>query len=279
MMKKTYYKLLIAISLFFTGTLYLNAEDNASIRIMPLGDSITYDNRESDLSDPRPISTRSGYRSHLWYMLQDIGFGADFVGSRVAGASVTPPFDPDNEGHPGWHSLDIAERAYSYMANSQPDIVLLHIGTNDHGTFAGGVDNILNEINQYENESGKPIHVFVALIIDRREHDKIISQFNENVKKVVASRILAGDQITLVDMYQGAGLSSADYADNTHPNSNGYYKMAVAWFNALTKPYNQNLTAFPYTIVDAKYIESTNINETATAIDIVIEVPDTGILF
>ena len=132
-MKNLYFKGLIQVSFLLLGTLFLQAEDNTTaVRIMPLGDSITYDMREADLRDPRPTSTRTGYRSHLWYMLQNANYQADFVGSQVAGQAINPPFDPDNEGHPGWTSLDIAERTYSYMITHQPNIVLLHIGTNDH---------------------------------------------------------------------------------------------------------------------------------------------------
>ena len=284
-MKCFLYKPLAYVLLLLFSLISLQAESNTTapsnaIRIMPLGDSITYDNREADIHDPRPTSTRTGYRSHLWYMLQDAKYGADFVGSKVAGQAVTPPFDPDNEGHPGWTSLDIAERTYDYMVRSQPDIVLLHIGTNDHGTFAGDVDRILNEINYYEQASGKKVHVIVAQIIDRRNHDSIIPLFNNNVKKVVAAHIVAGDFVTMVDMYHDAHFTNADYADNTHPNNNGYSKMATVWFNALIQPYNQALNAFPYSLVpSAELIESISINDTATSVTITTKVPETGILF
>ena len=284
-MKRFSYKPLMYLLVLLFTLVSLQAEENATtpsdaIRIMPLGDSITYDNREADLHDPRPASTRTGYRSHLWYMLQDAKYGADFVGSRVAGQAIKPPFDPDNEGHPGWTSLDIAEKTYDYMVHSQPDIVLLHIGTNDHGTFAGDVDRILNEINYYEQASGKKVHVIVAQIIDRRDHDRLIPLFNDNVKKVVASHVMAGDFVTMVDMYHDAHLTRGDYADNTHPNDQGYYKMATVWFNALMTPYNQALNAFPYSLVpSAELIESISINDTATSVTITTKVPESGILF
>lgn len=280
-MKQVYFKLFISIFSLFLVTTYINAEEAASgpIKIMPLGDSITYDNREADLDDPRPISRRTGYRSHLWYMLRDVNMSVDFVGSRIAGQAIVPSFDPDNEGHPGWHSLDIAEKTYTYMLNSDPDIVLLHIGTNDHGTFAGGVNDILNEIDFYEQASGHQIRVFVALIIDRREPDKAIRLFNENIKKIVDSRSLNGDKLTLVDMYKGAGMRSSDYADNTHPNDRGYLKMATVWFNAIMAPYTPELYTFPASVVSPEFIESSNVNEATSSVTFVTEIPDTGITF
>jgi len=279
MLEKMTSKLFFSMSLLFIGTTYLMAEATDLGRIMPLGDSITYDNRLADLDDPRPTGTRTGYRSHLWYQLEAAGYALDFVGSRIAGQSVTPPFDPDNEGHPGWHSNDIAEKVYSYMTNSQPDIVLLHIGTNDHGTFAGGVDTILNQINLYEENSGKSVRVYVALIIDRKNSDKTIKLFNENVKEVVALHLQAGDDLVLVDMFSRAGLVRSDYADETHPNDNGYRKMADLWFQELIKPYNQQLNTFPYTIAEAKAIESIHINATGTSVDFIVNIPNSGIVF
>ena len=279
-MKKNYFKFYISIFLLLIGTVSIvSADSNNTTKIMPLGDSITYDNRESDLDDPRPISRRSGYRNYLWYMLQDAGYSADFVGSKVAGQAVNPPFDPDNEGHPGWHSLDIAEKTYNYMVNSNPDLVLLHIGTNDHGTSASGVSGILREIDLYEQESGHSVRVLVALIIDRKDGDRIIRLFNENVKDLVTSRLLDGDNIALVDMYRGAGLNGADYADNTHPNDNGYRKIANVWYNAILKPFDLELNKYPSTVVAKSYIESVNVDVANNTVQFITKVPDTGIIF
>jgi len=277
---KQYFKFYIGIILFLLGTSYIMASDsNVTIKIMPLGDSITYDNRESDLSDPRPISRRTGYRSHLWYMLQDAGYAADFVGSKVAGQSVNPPFDPDNEGHPGWSSYDIAENTYSYMLQNTPDTVLLHIGTNDHQTSIAGVSEILREIDTYEQTSGHTVRVIVALIIDRKDGDRNIRIFNENLQVLITSRLLDGDNIALVDMYKGAGLNGGDYADNTHPNDRGYTKIATVWYNAILAPFNLELNMYPATIVDKFYIESVNVNATTNTVQYVAEVPSSGITF
>jgi len=275
-MKSFHYKVIILFILFLNQTnLYAKI-----VKIMPLGDSITYDNRHSDEDDPRPSSQRTAYRSHLWYKLQAAGYAADFVGSRVAGQSIQPPFDPDNEGHPGWTSFEIAAKTYTYMSNSNPDIVLLHIGTNDVSTTAPtGVESILNEIDLYEQESGHSVLVIAALIIDRREDDGRIRIFNERLEGMLVNRIINGDKIVIVDMYRNAGLTRRDYVDNTHPNSNGYNKMASLWFNAIMRPYNPTLSTFPYTLVSPHYIENITINSTATSVEFTTEVPDNGIIF
>jgi len=263
---------------------------SATVRIMPLGDSITYDERYSDLAGtPRPSSARTAYRSHLWYMLEQVDYPVDFVGSRIAGEGVKPAFDPENEGHPGWTTYDIAERTYEYMSNSIPDIVLLHIGTNDRATTnPEGVNQILNEIDQYELASGHHIKVFVALIIDRQSPDGRIRIFNDRLKLLLDGRIAQGDDIVIVDMYHHAGLTSDDYADNTHPNYSGYKKMALQWYNALlNNPYDPgstppsspsvSLEKYPESLVPASDIESLEI--TGSTVSFLTYVPDNGILF
>ena len=262
---------------------------SATVRIMPLGDSTTYDDTYADKNNPRPADKRSAYRNYLWYMLEDTGYAADFVGSQVAGTAITPPFDPENEGHPGWTSYQIAEHTYEYMSNSMPDVVLLHIGTNDRTTTdPHGVELILNNIDRYERDSHHPIKVFVALIIDRKAHDDRIATFNQRLHEMLLQRINNGDDIVIVDMYHDAGLTTKDYTDNTHPNNDGYYKMAKVWYNAIiNNPYDPNapipekppvpLEAFPESIVPEQYIESVTIE--GNQIEFIVTVPDSGIQF
>ncbi len=272
------FKFFLIILSLFMGLSVLYA---APVRIMPLGDSITYDENEADADDPRPTGERAAYRGYLWYNLQDAGYEADFVGSEVAGQDISPAFDPDNEGHPGWTSYKLEDHTYGYLAKNPADIVLLHIGTNDHRTSTAGVVQVLDRIAAYEADSGRQIHVFVAMIIDRQEPDETIEIFNENLKVTIGSRIKNGDRLTLVDMYKGAGLVEGDYEDVTHPNWRGYQKMATVWTNALLSPYTPGLHAFPYTLVDEYYIDSESIvvNSAAQTIEFVTEIPDNGIVF
>ena len=270
--------ILLPVFLLFMSSAAVHAEPTL---IMPLGDSITYDETVEDLENPRPASRRTAYRSHLWYKLSAANYEADFVGSKVAGDGITPAFDPDNEGHPGWSSYKLEDYTYQYLSNTPADIVLLHIGTNDHRTSTAGVEQILNEIDRFERDSGKRVTVIVAMIIDREEPDPLIELFNENLKVLVGTRVRYGDILTLVDMYDGAGLTSSDYADNTHPNDNGYRKMAEVWANAILSPYTPGLHAFPYTLVDKTFIDSESliVDEATSAVSFTTQIPDAGIIF
>ena len=269
-------KYLHAIILFLWLSLGMSALHAAPINIMPLGDSITYD---SKYGDTRSSSVRTGYRSHLWYKLQDVNFEANFVGSKIAGEAVIPSFDPHNEGHPGWNQFEIAEETDTYMSNSKPDIVLLHIGTNDTTTNPAGIDDILSSIDLYESESQTTVDVYVALIIDREHSDPRITAFNNRLAELLVQRINTGDNIIIVNMFKNAHLTGGDYADETHPNDSGYAKMANVWFDALTTSFNPTLSAFPYTVLAPSSIVTTSTDTNAGTINIIANVPTNGITF
>jgi lysophospholipase L1-like esterase len=187
------------------------------LKIMPLGDSITY-------GEPDP--SYGGYRHALWPLLKRDGYTVDFVGSERSGEDAIP--DPNNEGHPGWTIPQIKQglETNSWLERADPDIILLHIGTNDIRVgyaaaappyFAALLDDILKR---------RPhAHLVVAQIIPYRagpDHDN--RSFNDAVSRIVGSK---GAHVSLVDMR--TTLSSSDYADDLHPNASGYDKMARVW--------------------------------------------------
>src|SRR4051812_31338835 len=97
-------------------------------KIMPLGDSIT-----EGFGDGFPNKKFRGYRGHLYQMLVDAGFAVDFVGSIPEGDIP----DPDHEGHGGHtalkliHDPDTNKGVFQWLRDASPDVVLLHIGTNN----------------------------------------------------------------------------------------------------------------------------------------------------
>ncbi len=205
--------------------------------IMPLGDSITYDDAhayyDSNGNNLVPAGKRTAYRSFLAYDLDDAGIKYNFVGSRRAGYDVEPKFDPDNEGHPGWTSFDISKKVYGYLSKNPADIVLLHIGTNDRaGGRVDGTEKIINEIERYAKDHKKKIHIFVALIINRWLFDKTIEKYNKNLEAMLKKR--NDPNITIVDMRNMISGGQHDYLENTHPNKQGYKKIADKWFVELT---------------------------------------------
>ena len=191
------------------------------LKIMPLGDSITFGS---------PDSSASGYRRLLGTLLTKNGYSIDFVGSRQSGNGIIP--DPDNEGHPGWTISQIKEGIDSngWLETYQPDMILLHIGTNDlrqgnapsaPGNLAALLDDILARLPH--------TRLIVAQIIPfRRGSDPTQRSYNDAIARIVASK---GPRVSMVDMQNI--LSSSDYADEVHPNASGYDKMARVWEAAI----------------------------------------------
>ena len=220
---------------------------SAQIRIMPLGDSITYDNR---IVETRPIGLRTAYRQQLWLELQSAGYDINFVGSQEAGQDAVPRFDPDNEGHPGWHangdpvgSRNIATNIYNWLVVNPADVILLHIGTNDISTgqtpagVSAEIGQILDEIDRYETDNGVEVWVILARIISRIDSmNSATTALNNQIQLMADARIAGGDKVIVVDMEIHAGLiystdPNGDMYDKWHPNVIGYEKMAAEWYD------------------------------------------------
>ena len=213
---------------------------------MPLGDSITAGEHYGYPTN----GERIGYRKHLYELLIEYAYDVNFVGSLNWGFDVTPAFDCDHEGHPGWRADRIAANIYQWLEQNPPDIILAHVGTNGLSVNNDeDVERMLDEIDRYEMDNNVEITVFLARIIHRYEMDSsaITTAFNDAVETMVLSRVQnQGDKIIVVDMENDAGI---DYMtdgidmlgttypgvsyDRYHPSDQGNIKMAKLWFEHL----------------------------------------------
>lgn len=199
---------------------------NEALRIMPLGDSITQ-------------GYSASYRELLWYALRDAGWNVDFVGSMdryYGGGTRAGDFDPDHEGHWGWYADQVLERLPDWAARSDPDIVLLHLGTNDVGSgqdpeeTAGEVKQIISLLR--ENNPG--IHVLLAAIIpvDHTAANARIREYNDALTGVAAALDQATSRVLLVDQFSDFD-AQLDTYDGIHPNDKGNRRMTDRWLSAL----------------------------------------------
>jgi lysophospholipase L1-like esterase len=194
-------------------------EPGKPVRIMPLGDSITFGT---------PDLGYGGYRRLLGTLLAADGYMIDFVGSRRSG--YIP--HPNNEGHVGWTipQLKNGIDANRWLETYRPDLVLLHIGTNDifqgkAATAAGNLVALLDDILMRLPDA----RVIVAQIVGYRQPgDRDHLAFNAAIPGIVASK---GPRVFTVGMQEL--LEPSDYADGVHPNAAGYDKMARAWEAAI----------------------------------------------
>lgn len=219
---------------------------NSAVKILPLGNSITYDNRSSYggiTPDPRTVNQRTGYRLPLYSLLTNAGYSFDFIGSEKAGGDFLPDEYTDNAGFPGIRDDQLAYLLQTgrlvmpfygvndtitngpYLNTYSPDIILLHIGTNGNdaadGTDPSDVEAILDEVDWYEETSGNNVTVIVAKIIDRVPNASYVTSFNSNIDTMIFDRVnnplndAYPDDIIIVDMQNGANL---DYTLSEDPN-------------------------------------------------------------
>ncbi len=237
----TIYAVSGSITQYAGYSLETNSGTTPVIKILPLGNSITFDDFTNDT---RPDGLRISYRYTLYNLLSEAGFQFDFVGSEMAGQDLFP--DPQNGGFPGItkeQMVTLLQTGYNgrtatqetngpYLNIIQPDVILLHIGTNNLTTNVDAIDQILNLIDAYRLESGKNVKLLIAKIINRKVYSLATTQYNANLEAVVNAHNHPDNYI--VDMENGAGLDyTNDMIDNLHPNSVGYSKMAQLWFNTL----------------------------------------------
>lgn len=196
------------------------------IRIMPLGNSITKGTAGSDLD--------IGYRRALFLALTDAGYSVDFVGTQFHG--LVDDFDRDHEGHGGWEADEIRDNIYGWLVLNPAEYILLHIGTNDVShdhVDVSEVDQLLDNIDQFETDFGSQVTVLVARIILRADGGNPATiAYNDSVEALVLDRINEGDDLVVVHMDTALTYPN-DLVDNVHPNQTGYDKMAAVWFNHL----------------------------------------------
>ncbi len=195
-------------------------------RIMPLGNSITRGGGSTG---------EVGYRRPLYLKLDTAGYRVNFVGSLINGTFLD--FDRDHEGHGSYRADQLRDTVYDWLDVNPARIVLLHIGIND---IAGGnedpaeVEGILDSIDLWEHNHAESVTVVVARIVLRWDgNDPETQVFNDSVEAIVQRRILAGDDLVMVDM-EHALTYPDDLRDGVHPNDVGYAKMANVWYDALT---------------------------------------------
>jgi lysophospholipase L1-like esterase len=196
--------------------------DPPPMRIMPLGDSITYG-----------VGSPGGYRTDLWQFLSADKVDAQFVGSQSSGPGNLP--DPANEGHSGWTIAQIAARVGTWLADYKPDVILLHIGTNDilkKVSAARAERQVAGLISRITTLSDAKLYVATIIPLKNRRENAIVRAYDTALAATVRLDVAAGRHVRLVDMYDA--VSTTDLGpDGVHPTAGGYAKIAARWYAAM----------------------------------------------
>ncbi|WP_058042311.1 FG-GAP-like repeat-containing protein [Streptomyces roseifaciens] len=190
------------------------------LSVMPLGDSITWG---------AGSSSRDGYRFALRDKLAPHTDSLQFVGSvRTNGA--------DHEGHSGWQISDLSENIEHWLPVAGPNVVLLHIGTNDmdlDNDVDGAPARLGRLIDRITRAAPEMTLLVSSLVPSQSEQvEKRVERFNAEVPRLVSERRSKGFKVGYVDM---SAVTAQELKDRLHPNDSGYAKMANAFYEAVAR--------------------------------------------
>ncbi len=217
-------------------------QGGASCKILPLGDSITYGVNDEG---------NAGYRGPLFASVVAAGQKITFTGSLSDGPSTVSgqTFPRNNEGHSGWGISEvnpnsggsaglttvIPSPAFASGSGGLPNIILLHIGTNDQGTYSAAqvTSDLTGLIEKIIADAPDALLVVAQIIPLGYGTNAVIKAYNQAIPAIVQQRAAAGKHIMLVDMYTGFNTSTMLGSDSIHPNSTGYKFMADHWYSVI----------------------------------------------
>ena len=193
----------------------------------------------------------AGYRGPLFADVVAAGQKVTFTGSLSNGPSTVSgqSFPKKNEGHSGWGISEvnpnsggsagiitvIPSPALASGSGGVPNIILLHIGTNDQGTLSATqmTSDLGGLIDKVTTNAPNALLVLAQIIPLGYGTNSVIKAYNQALPGLVQQRVAAGKHIILVDMFTGFTTSTMIGSDSVHPNSAGYKFMADHWYAAI----------------------------------------------
>src|SRR4029079_16469858 len=216
--------------------------DGTACKVLPFGDSITYGVNDEG---------NGGYRGPLFARPVAGGRKITFTGSLSNGPNTVSgqTFPKKNEGHSGWGISEVTpysngnagiatlipSPAFSSGSGGTPNIILLHIGTNDSCSFPATqmINDLKGLLDKVITNAPNALVVVAQIIPLGYGTNDVIKAYNQAIPGVVQERAAAGKHIVLVDMFTGFTTSTMLGSDSIHPNTTGYKFMADHFYAAI----------------------------------------------
>lgn len=165
------------------------------------------------------------------------GYSSSLVTEIVAGVTNARPCDPTC---PTLGELTAA------FAEAQPDVVLMHFGTNDvwNGRATESIVSGYSQVVEAARTANPNVLILVAQLIPMNVTDATCSgctcagcptdvpALNARIVSWASSTTTASSTVRVVDQFSGFD-ATADNRDGVHPNELGARKMADRWYEAL----------------------------------------------
>jgi lysophospholipase L1-like esterase len=226
------FKLSIRLIIAACALIQISYDSNAqALKILPLGNSITQSNNEN-----------LSYRYPLWTKLVDDGVNFDFVGSMTSNYNGNPTwplyggqsFDQDHEGHWGWRVDQINLNLPGWMTSYTPDIVLIHLGTNDmaQNNSVTSTVNELKDLIGLLRADNPNVRILLATLIPVDDllwsWSYRVPLLNAQIPSIADDLSTPESPVIIIDQYTGFD-PVTDTFDGVHPNELGEEKMAQKW--------------------------------------------------
>ncbi|KAE8379266.1 SGNH hydrolase-type esterase domain-containing protein [Aspergillus bertholletiae] len=210
--------------------------DKVPLRILPLGASITWGVNSA---------SGNGYRAPLRNKLTSTGWEVDMVGTKHHGHMK----DDNVEAHSGDVITEV-EKAAQGSLKYKPNVVLINAGTNDCRlnvsiSDAGGrMRQLIDTILKSEDTHDTTIVLSTLIPSVKKTIEANRPDVNHQFRSLAKSMQKEGVRIVLAEMDPETDddnnrlVYPEDYttngvADDTHPNEQGYAKMANVWYKAV----------------------------------------------
>ena len=197
--------------------------DNGKIRITCVGDSIT-----------DGIGASSGDNTYPAQLQKILGDKFEVLNKGVSGTTVTNSED---------RAYTKTSR-YKESLTSQPDIVIILLGTNDITTKGINTDegkkvfkdDYAKLVRDYENCGSRPKIMVVAPLssVDGNNNHDGRNDMNEKIQIPIIKELSIEMRLTFLDAHTyTATWTRTDIGDGLHPSDSGYVKLARFFANAI----------------------------------------------
>ena len=165
----------------------------------------------------------------------------DFVGT-LPGGGCSVAHDGDNEGHGGFLATGIANQNQlpGWLAATLPDIVLMHLGTNDvwNNIPAATILAAFSTLVDQMRASNPNMKILVAQIIPMTPNGCTwcppgVTALNNAIPGWAAGKSTAQSPITVVDQFTGFDTVADTNGDGVHPDDSGFQKISDRWYPAV----------------------------------------------
>jgi len=189
------------------------------LRIMPVGDSITYG---------LGSSTLNGYRQPLLNLLPSRTI--TYIGAQKSGTMK----NPENEGYGGAIISEIATSSLPTLAQ-HPNLVLLLAGVNDinrNNEIPGAPRRLAKFVETIFEKCAETV-VVVAQLTPFPDRQDEVDELNAGIERFVNEMIAWGKHVVLVKMEECLTDPREQLVDGLHPNDKGYERMAECWVRGI----------------------------------------------